>query len=414
MGTKYPCTRGYTTRWAQIRVWVCARGSGYDYKPNGPAPLPPPHPPGAPRGAPCPSAAPLAASRHGLAHRRSALSPLPVPTLPLSLLGCVACASREWPRRNGPSWPRVAAWRIGSAPPSSSGYHRLRRAELRVAPLPTQLAARLSPLEQHSPRSTASSPSMLASGPLPLPGRCGDLAALVPGGRDRSPPSWESSAPWTGRHRELFTMSFSSSRVAGSGMISCPLRVAGADAGIDFGSRVRGGPWTEVEEGGGRNPTSSLTGGQGGGVGEQEETELYLFVRSDGAGGAQRGIAHSGRRCTSEFGRRRAGRGASPRHKEGPPEGGGWGGAPCPCSCGASSQAPRAVRRPWPYHAAPPGRAAAEAGPAGRRAWRWGGWRSRRPEVGRAGGWRPTVGLVGGRGRRRQGGRWGRQRSDLG
>ena len=37
MGTKYLCTRGYPTRWARIRVWVCARGRGhgYDSKPNG-------------------------------------------------------------------------------------------------------------------------------------------------------------------------------------------------------------------------------------------------------------------------------------------------------------------------------------------------------------------------------------------
>ena len=36
-GIKYPRTRGYPTRWARIRVWVCARGrgGGYDSKPNG-------------------------------------------------------------------------------------------------------------------------------------------------------------------------------------------------------------------------------------------------------------------------------------------------------------------------------------------------------------------------------------------
>jgi hypothetical protein len=36
-GTKYPRTRGYHTRWARIRVWICARGygRGYNSKPNG-------------------------------------------------------------------------------------------------------------------------------------------------------------------------------------------------------------------------------------------------------------------------------------------------------------------------------------------------------------------------------------------
>jgi hypothetical protein len=36
-GTKYPRTRGYQTRWARMRIWVCARkrGRGYNPKPNG-------------------------------------------------------------------------------------------------------------------------------------------------------------------------------------------------------------------------------------------------------------------------------------------------------------------------------------------------------------------------------------------
>ena len=34
-------------------------------------------------------------------------------------------------------------------------------------------------------------------------------------------------------------------------------------------------------------------------MGEQEETELYPFVRSDGAGGGQRGVAHGGRRAAA-------------------------------------------------------------------------------------------------------------------
>ena len=139
----------------------------------------------------------------------------PVP--PLTLLGCAACASREWPRRNGPSWPRVAAWRIGSAPPSSSGYRRLRRAELRVAPLPTQLAAPLVALGtaiQHPPdpppprqawprRALYPDPAAARGLCRPWTGRRrGDLGALVPVGRDRSLPLRESSAPWTSRRRE--------------------------------------------------------------------------------------------------------------------------------------------------------------------------------------------------------------------
>ena len=38
---------------------------------------------------------------------------------------------------------------------------------------------------------------------------------------------------------------------------------------------------------------------KGEGVGEQEETELYPFVRSDGTGGARREVAHGGRRAAA-------------------------------------------------------------------------------------------------------------------
>ena len=68
----------------------------------------------------------------------------------------------------------------------------------------------------------------------------------------------------------------------------------------------------------GRNPAAPVTGGDGEVGEEQEETELYPFVGSDGAGGGRRGVAHSRprRRRSGEGKRRWGGRGASPSHGE--------------------------------------------------------------------------------------------------
>ena len=144
-------------------------------------------------------------------------------------------------------------------------------------------------------------------------------------------------------------------------------------------------------------------------MGDQEETELYPFVHSDGAGGARREVAHGGRRAAATASR---GSGAPAVWAEASGSGsfveaqGRWlGGLLAARKGGGESSAARsslvaamadgggfldfgAPEGGGPEGAAGVGRP--EGAPAGGRA----GWRGQ-----------PAAGTAGGRGRRRQGGR---------